>query len=89
MYSTFFQTSELARIHGYLNIMYKYAGKEMDIMIKNFTNTAVYAVTIVDIIAIAMQVAKFYWSYSNNAQRNLENILMARDEVFKTADKNS
>jgi len=47
------------RIHGYLNIMYKYAGKEIDIMIEHFTNTAVYAVVIEDIIETT--VSKFHW----------------------------
>ena len=39
----FSKTSTMAKIHSYLNIMYKYAGKEIEIMIENFTNTAVYA----------------------------------------------
>ena len=44
----FSETSALARVHRYLNIMYKYAGKE--IMIRHFTNTAVYAYVIGNII---------------------------------------
>ena len=50
----------MVRIHGYLNIMYKYAGKKIDIMIKHFTNTAGYAVVIEDIIDTT--VVKFHWN---------------------------
>ena len=38
----FSKTSYMARVHSYLIIMYKYAGKEIDIMIEHFTNNAVY-----------------------------------------------
>ena len=40
--------------------MYKYAGKEIDIMIDHFTNTAVYAGVIEDIID--RTVDKFQWN---------------------------
>ena len=50
----FSKHSMVTRIHGYLNIMYKYAGKEIEVMIEHFTNTAVYAVVIEDIIETTM-----------------------------------
>ena len=40
----------MAKVHDYLNIMYKYAGKEIDKMIKHFTNASVYEFAIEDII---------------------------------------
>ena len=54
----FFKHNAVARVHSYLNTMYKYAGKEIDIMIEHFTNTAVYAVVIEDIIETT--VSKFH-----------------------------
>ena len=38
----FSKHSMVTRVHSYLNIMYKYAGKEIDIMIEHSTNAAVY-----------------------------------------------
>ena len=61
--------------------MYKYAGKQVD-MIEHFTNTAVYAFVIGDIIEMAVKT--FHWNqnvilflnrgvlYSHNANGNLE-----------------
>ena len=56
----FSTTSTMAKIHSYLNIMYKYAGKEIDILIEHFTNTAVYAFIIGDIIDTTVK--KFHWN---------------------------
>ena len=50
----------MARVKNYLTIMYKYAGKEIDIMIEHFTNTAVYAFIIGDIIDTTVK--KFHWN---------------------------
>ena len=41
--------------------MYKYAGKEIDRMIEHFTDTAVYAVVIEDIINTTVDKIKFHW----------------------------
>ena len=76
--------------------MYKYAGKEIDIMIKHFTNTAIYAVVIEDIIE--KTVWKFHWDHNvilflnrgSTAIMNTEiwkRFLTARDEIFKTDEK--
>ena len=46
----FSKTSKMARVQSYLNVMYKYAGNEVDIMIEHFTNNAVCAFIIEDII---------------------------------------
>ena len=54
------KTSAMARVKSYLTIMYKYAGKEIDIMSEHFTNTAVYTVVIRDIINST--VTKFNWN---------------------------
>ena len=56
----FFKTSEGARVHSYLSMMYKYAGKEIETMIENCTNTVVYAVVIEDIIDTTVD--KFHWN---------------------------
>ena len=56
----FSKTSAVVRIHGYLNIMYKYAGKEIDIMIEHFSNMAVYAFVIGNIIDTTVD--KFLWN---------------------------
>ena len=40
----------MARVQSYLNVMYKYAGKEVDIIIEHFTNNAIYVSFIEDII---------------------------------------
>ena len=76
--------------------MYKYAGKEIDIMIEHFTNTAVYAVIIEDIIETT--VGKFHWDqnvilFLNRGATAIMNteiwkrFLIARDEIFKTDEK--
>ena len=39
----FSKTSAVSRVHSYLNIMHKNAGKEIDVFIEHFTNVAVYA----------------------------------------------
>ena len=89
----FYKTSAMARVIGYLTIMYKYAGKEIDIMIKHFTNTAVYTVVIGDVIDSTVD--KFHWNQNvilflnrgATAIMHLEiwkRFLMARNEVFKT-----
>ena len=86
----------MTRIHSYLNIMYKYAGKEIDIMIEHFTNTAVYAVVIEDIIETT--VGKFQWDQNVILFLNIgamaimnteiwKRFLIARDEIFKTDEK--
>ena len=59
----------MAKVHGYFNVMYKYAGKEIDIMIKHFTTTTVYAFVIGDIIDTT--VSKFN---CHNAYGNLEKV---------------
>ena len=64
------------RINSYLNIMYKYAGKEIDILIEHFINTAVYAVVIENRGATAIMHMEIW-----------RKILMARDETFKIDDK--
>ena len=56
----FSKTSYMARVHSYLIIMYKYAGKEIDIMIEHFTNNAVYVFIIEDIIATTVKY--FHWN---------------------------
>jgi len=56
----FSKTSYMARVHSYLIIMYRYAGKEIDIMIEHFTNNAVYAFIIEDIIATTVK--HFHWN---------------------------
>ena len=56
----FSNTSYMARVHSYLIIMYKYAGKEIDIIIEHFTNNAVYAFIIEDIIATTVKY--FHWN---------------------------
>ena len=94
----FSKNSMVTRVHSYLNIMYKYAGKEIGIMIEHFTNTAIYAVVIEDIIEAT--VGKFHWDqniilFLNRGATALmhkeiwRRFLMARDEVFKQWMKNS
>ena len=88
----------VTRIHSYLNIMYKYAGKEIDIMIEHFTNTTVYAVVIEDIIDTTVDKIKFHWNqnvilFLNRGATTIMNteiwrrFLMARDEIFKTDEQ--
>ena len=89
----------VTRIHSYLNIMYKYAVKEIGTIIEHFTNTAIYAVIIEDIIETT--VGKFHWDQNVILKRNRgataimaimnteiwERFLIARDEIFKTDEK--
>ena len=56
----FSKTSTMAKVQSYLNIMYKYAGKEVDIMFEHFTNSAVSAFIIEDIIDTTVD--KFHWN---------------------------
>ena len=56
----FSNTSKMARVHSYLIVMYKYAGKEIDIMIEHFTNNAIYAFIIEDIIETTVKC--FHWN---------------------------
>ena len=89
----------MTRIHSYLNIMYKYAGKGIDRMIEHFfTDTAVNAVIIEDIIDTTVDKIKFHWDqnvilFLNRGATAITNteiwrrFLMARDEVFKTEDE--
>ena len=75
----------MARVHSYLNIM-----------IEHFTNMAVYAVIIEDIIDTTVN--KFPWNHNiilllnkgTTAIMHTEiwkRFLMAREEIFKTEDK--
>ena len=50
----------MARAHSYLTVMYKYAGKEIDIIIEHFTNNAVHAFIIEDIIETTDKY--FHWN---------------------------
>ena len=56
----FSNTSKMASVHSYLIVMYKYAGKEIDIMIEHFTNNAIYAFIIEDIIETTVKY--FHWN---------------------------
>ena len=53
----FSKTRKLAKVQSYLNIAYKYAVRKIDVLIKHFTNTAVYAFIIED-----MTVSKLHWN---------------------------
>ena len=90
----FSKNNVVTRIHSYLNIMYKYAGKEIDIMIEHFTNTAVCAVVIEDIIETTVST----WDqnvilFLNRGAMTImyteiwNRFLTARDEIFKTDEK--
>ena len=57
----------MAKEQSYLNIMYKYAGKEVGIMFEHVTNSAVSVFMIEDVIDTTVN--KFH-----NANGNLENI---------------
>ena len=83
----------MARVKGYLTIMYKYAGKEIDVMIEHFTNTAVCAVVIGDIIDSTVDI--IHWNqnvilFPNRGATGImyleiwKRFLRARNEVFKT-----
>ena len=86
----------VTRVHSSLNIIYKYAGKEIDIKLEHFTNTAVYAVVIEGIIETT--VGKFHGDqnvilFLNRGATTImyteiwKRFLIARDEIFKTDEK--
>ena len=86
----------MAEVQGYLAIMYKYAKKEVDIMIEHFTNTAVYAFIIEDIIVTT--VSKLHWNqnmilFLNRGATAIlymeiwKRFLMARNELFKAENE--
>ena len=90
------KTSAMERMHGYLNIYIIHIFWKRNRMIEHFTNTAVYAVAIGEIIG--MTVEKFHWKQNiilflnggATAIMHMEiwkRFLMARDEVFKTKDE--
>ena len=54
------KTSKMAKVQSYLNIIYKYVGRKIDMLIGHFTNTAVYAFIIEDIIVTT--VSKLHWN---------------------------
>ena len=83
----------MAKVQSYLNIMYKYAGKEVAIMFEHFTNSAVYAFIIEDIIVTTVN--KFHWNqnvilFLNRGATAImqmeiwKRFLMARNELFTT-----
>jgi hypothetical protein len=92
----FSNTSYMARVHSYLIIMYKYAGKEIDIIIEHFTNNAVYAFIIEDIIAYTVKY--FHWNqncilFLNRGATAIlymeiwKRFLTERNELFRTKDE--
>ena len=92
----FSNTSYMARVHSYLIIMYKYAGKEIDILIEHFTNNAVYAFIIEDIIATTVKY--FHWNqncilFLNRGATAIlymeiwKRFLTERNELFQTKDE--
>jgi len=89
----FSHTSNMAKVQGYLIVMYKYAGKEIDIMIEHFTNNAVYAFIIEDIIATTVKY--FHWNqncilFLNRGATAIlymeiwKRFLTERNELFRT-----
>ena len=92
----FSNTSYMARVHSYLIIMYKYAGKEIDIIIEHFTNNAVYAFIIEDIIATTVKY--FHWNqncilFLNRGATAIlymeiwKRFLTERNELFRTKNE--
>ena len=92
----FSHTSNMARVQGYLIVMYKYAGKEVDIMIEHFTNNAVYAFIIEDIIETTVKY--FHWNqncilFLNRGAAAIlymeiwKRFLTARNELFRTENE--
>ena len=77
----FSKTSKMARVQSYLNVMYKYAGKEVDILIEHFTNNAVYAFIIEDIIETTFN--KFHWNQNVILFLNREATAILHMEVWK------
>ena len=83
----------MAKVQSYLNIMYKYAGKEVDIIFEHSANSAVYVFIIEDIIATTVN--KFHWNqnvilFLNRGATAImqmevwKRFLMARNELFTT-----
>jgi len=92
----FSNTSKMARVHSYLIVMYKYAGKEIDIMIEHFTNNAIYAFIIEDIIETTVKY--FHWNqncilFLNRGATAIlymeiwKRFLTARKELFRTENE--
>jgi len=92
----FSNTSNMARVHSYLITMYKYAEKEIDIIIEHFTNNAVYAFIIEDIIATTVKY--FHWNqncilFLNRGATAIlymeiwKRFLTERNELFQTKDE--
>ena len=88
----FSNTSKVAGVHSYLIVMYKYA----DIMIEHFTNNAVYAFIIEDIIDITVKY--FQWNqncilFLNRGATAIlymeiwKRLLTARNELFRTENE--
>ena len=86
----------MAKVQSYLNIIYKYTGRKIDILIEHFTNTAVYAFIIEDIIA--MTVSKLHWNqhvilFLNRGATAImymevwKRFLIARNKLFKAANE--
>ena len=57
---SFSKTSKMAKVQSYLSIIYKYAGRKIDVLIEHFTNTAVYGFIIEDILVTT--VSKLQWN---------------------------
>ena len=92
----FSNTSKMARANSYLIVMYKYAGKEIDIMIEHFTNNAVYAFIIGDIIETTVKYFHWYQNcilFLNRGAIALlymeiwKRFLTARNELFQTENE--
>jgi len=93
---SFSKTSKMAKVQSYLSIIYKYAGRKIDILIEHFTNTAVYGFIIEDIIVTT--VSKLHWNqnvilFLNRGATAImymevwKRFLMARNELFKAANE--
>ena len=89
-------SNTMARVHSYLIVMYKYAGKEIDIMIEHFTNNAVYAFIIGGIIETTVKY--FHWNqncilFLNRGATAIlyieiwKRFLTARNELFRTENE--
>ena len=90
---SFSKTSKMAKVQSYLSIIYKYAGRKIDILIEHFTNTAVYAFIIEDIIVTT--VSKLHWNqnlilFLNRGATAImymevwKRFLMARNKLFQS-----
>ena len=93
---SFSKTSKMAKVQSYLSIIYKYAGRKIDILIEHFTNTAVYGFIIEDILVTT--VSKLQWNqnvilFLNRGATAImymevwKRFLMARNELFKAANE--